>query len=82
MPKHQQLTYLAGHWFLQEVSGLEKKYERVSIRFAGGIFMLLKLTGISPEKTVVVFYDQMMPEEYRLLRFINYALPVLDQTRK
>lgn len=79
MPKLKQLTYQAGHWFLHEVSGLEKKYQRVLIGFDGGIFMILKLMGIGREKTVVVFFDQISPEQYRMLRFINYSPIVSDK---
>lgn len=71
LPNYQQLTYHRGYWLLHETVGQQIKYERAEIGFEGGIFILLKLTGISPRKTLVIFKDQITVEQYRILKFIN-----------
>jgi hypothetical protein len=71
LPNYQKLTYHPGFWLLHETTGQQIKYERVAIDFEGGIFILLKLTGISSRKTLVIFKDQITVEQYRILKFIN-----------
>ncbi len=71
LPNYQKLTYHSGYWLLHEATGQQIKYERAEISFEGGIFILLKLTGISPGKTLVIFKDQITVAQYRILKFIN-----------
>ena len=70
LPLYQKLTYHLGFWLLHEVGGRQTKYERLSIDFNGGIFMLLKLAGDTHHKILTVFNDQITSEQYRVLKFI------------
>ena len=71
LPQYQALSYHPGYWLLQKTNGQQIKYERAYIGFEGGIFVLLHLTGISPQKTLVVFKDQITLEQHRMLKFIG-----------
>lgn len=71
LPQYQKLSYHLGYWLLHKTNGRQIKYEHASIGFEGGIFVLVNLTGISPQKTLVVFKDQMTVEQYRILKFIG-----------
>lgn len=71
LPNHKKLSYHPSYWLLHKADGLQIKYERVSIIFEGGIFILLCLTGISPRKTLVIFKDQITVAQYRILKFID-----------
>ena len=73
MPSCYQLSHHCGYWFLYESNGSVKKYEQMSFGFDGGIFLVLKLTGIQFKKNLVIFYDQMRPEQYRELKFFYYS---------
>lgn len=65
---YQLLTYRSGYWLLNKVDGLEVKYEQLTISFDGGLFILLTLTGINPQKKMVVFKDQLTLAQYRVLK--------------
>lgn len=72
-PNYQKLTSHPGYWLLHDKTGCQIRYEQASISFEGGLFILLKLTGISPAKTIVIFNDQITIAQYRLLKFINVS---------
>ena len=61
------------------MSGVQHRYEQVSFGFDGGVFLLLKLTGLNHKKNIIIFYDQMTPEQYRMLKFIHYASIARDK---
>ena len=73
MSHYQKLSYHPGYWILHEVNGRQIKYERASISFEGGIFVLLSLSGISSRKTLVIFKDQITTAQYRVLKFIEHG---------
>lgn len=79
LPKFHKLSYHLGYWLLHEREGRQHKYDSASIVFDGGVFLLLKMTGISSNKTLVIFYDQITSEQYRRLRFIG--IKNKDRTR-
>lgn len=71
LPHYQKLSHHPGYWVLHKANGQQIKYERASISFEGGIFVLLHLTGISPRKVLVIFKDQITVAQYRILKFID-----------
>lgn len=70
LPSYQKLSYHPGHWLLHRINGQHIKYKKASICFEGGIFILLRLQGISPEKKLVIFNDQITADQQRMLKFI------------
>ncbi len=66
-----QLSYHPGYWLLYKEDGSRWKYERVTVRFDGGIFFLLTLSGMSPKKTLVIFHDQITISQYRALKLTS-----------
>ena len=80
MPKLHKLSYHLNYWLLHEQSGLQHKYDNASIAFDGGVFLLLKMTAVHSNKTLVIFYDQITSEQYRRLRFIHYSLDLRPKT--
>ncbi len=81
LPRYHQLSYHPGYWLLHETHGAQHQYEQVSIGFDGGLFLLLILSGLGAKKTLVVFYDQMTPEHYRVLKFIQYQAVSRDKKK-
>ena len=75
LPNFLKLTYHPGYWLLHEVKGRQIKYERATIGFDGGLFMLLTLSGNSPRKNLVIFSDQITTAQYRLIKFIASKVP-------
>lgn len=64
-----QLSYDTNHWLLSELNGRQLKYQYLTIIFDGGIFSLVKVKGLSPSKTLVIFHDQLTEQQYRILKF-------------
>ena len=72
MPKFHQLVYHSAYWILHETCTKQYQYEQMTLTFDGGIFLLMKLTGISGKRTLVVFYDQISAEQHRVLKIVHY----------
>jgi hypothetical protein len=70
LPAYDKITYHPGFWLLHKTNGEQIKYERAFIGFEGGIFILLTLTGISRQKSIVIFNDQITMDQYRVLKLI------------
>lgn len=71
LPAYSRLAYQAGYWVLRANSGRSHKFERVTVRFDGGLFILLTLTGYGPSKNLVIFNDQMTNKQHRILRVVG-----------
>ena len=72
-PCYEKICYHPGYWLLYEYCGNHIKYERVVISFDGGLFIILKLSGISPLKNLVIFSDQITEDQYRMLKISAYS---------
>lgn len=70
----QKLSYHVEYWLLYRSSGQQIKYERASICFEGGMFMMLKLSGISPSTTLVIFNDQITEAQYRMMKVSEHCI--------
>lgn len=46
-------------------------YEQAHISFDAGLFILLTLTGEGASKKLVIFVDQLSPQQYRALNVIG-----------
>ncbi len=66
-----QLSHHKGYWLLHDQNQPAFKYEKAVINFEGGIFFLLTLTGISPKKTLLIFYDQISRADHRALMLLH-----------
>ena len=71
LPDYYKITYHPGYWLLHSTSSKRMKFERASIGFDGGLFVLLRLTGIYRQKTIVIFKDQITLDQYRVLKLIS-----------
>ena len=71
LPDYHKITYHPGYWLLHNASGKRMKFERASISFDGGLFLLLRLTGIYRQKTIVIFNDQISTDQYRVLKLVS-----------
>ena len=65
-----QLSHHKGYWLLHDQNQQASKYENAVISFEGGIFFLLTLTGFSPKKTLLIFYDQISSADHRALMLL------------
>lgn len=71
LPEYHKITYYPGYWLLHKTDGHHTKFTHVSVRFEGGLFILLKLSGINSDKNIVIFNDQITTAEYRVLRLVS-----------
>jgi hypothetical protein len=61
------LSYKNKTWVLKNTNDSELMFEKIKIRLDAGFFMLISLSGISKNKDLVVFYDQITKSERRKL---------------
>ena len=66
-----ELSHQKGYWLLHSRKSESSKHEKLEITFEGGIFFLLTFTGISPKKTMLIFYDQISSSDHRALMLLN-----------
>ena len=72
--KHD-LYYHSGCWHLQKVEDEPVLYQQVIISFEGGIFILLRLTGLQNTRLLVVFKDQITQDQHRFLKIYERKHP-------
>jgi hypothetical protein len=72
LPAYRQLIYHPGYWLLQDKWGHNVQYEKINIRFQGGFFIVLMLTGENSKKELIIFKDQITQEQYRFLEWIKW----------
>lgn len=63
----KQLSFFDDKWTVYDDNNRSQCYERHRIMLEVGIFFLLELSSESQRKTVVVFFDQLSSDDYRLL---------------
>lgn len=71
LPGYDKITYHPGFWLLHKTNGEQIKFEHASVSFEGGLFILLRLTGISRQKNMVIFKDQVTTDQYRVLKLTS-----------
>ena len=69
------LFYQAGYWYLQKEGKEAIQFQKVSIHFEGGLFVVLSLSGLSKTRQLIVFKDQMNSEKYRILKIYERKDP-------
>lgn len=71
-PDYYQLVYRAGRWILYGRCGIST-FDNISIRFDGGVFILLRLNGATT-KYLVIFVDQLDIKQYRMIRILERVM--------
>lgn len=64
----KQLAFFNHEWTVYYHNDSPQSYEKHRIILEAGIFFLLEFSSESQRKTVVIFFDQLSPDDYRLLR--------------
>lgn len=67
----KQLELQSGKWFLYDKNGVQSIYERHRVIIEAGIFFLLELSNSDVKTTKIVFFDQLVSEDYRTLKLIE-----------
>jgi hypothetical protein len=70
-PDYQMLSYNKTGWCLHDQNQQELLYEKAVIVIDAGLFFLLRLTEAKKSKYLVVFFDQIDEESYRLLNIMQ-----------
>lgn len=70
-PHYSMLSYTKSGWLLHENNKEPKSYEKARIVIEAGLFFLLELTEDNQRKYLVVFFDQINVESYRLLNIMQ-----------
>lgn len=71
LSNYRQLTYHPGYWLLEDRSGHEVAYDKARIHFHGGFYIILRLTGKTTDKKLIIFKDQLTHEQYRCLELMK-----------
>lgn len=69
--KLKQLSFFDDKWTVYEHNHHSQSYEKHRIMLELGIFFLIEFSSESQRKTVVIFFDQLSAEDYRLLHLIE-----------
>ena len=66
-----KLAYLNKQWVLWQKEGSTLEYTHHRVLFEAGLFFILHLSKESSQKRLVIFFDQIRPENYRVLRILE-----------
>jgi len=66
-----QLTHFMDEWSLVDRHQKKQFFDYHRIILDAGFFILLELTGDSPRKVLVIFFDQLTHAEHRQLRLME-----------
>jgi hypothetical protein len=58
-------------WILEDTKGTQQIFDEMHIQFDGGIFLMLLLSNQSFKKRLIIFNDQITPDDHRLLKTIS-----------
>ena len=70
-PRYSMLSYNKSGWLLHENNKEPKSYENARIVIEAGLFFLFELSQNNQRKYLVIFFDQINEECYRLLNIIQ-----------
>ena len=70
-PRFREIAYNAKQWILYEKNGAAHYFEKHRVVLDMGICFLLEFTQEKQRKTMVVFFDQLQPGDYRQLKLIE-----------
>lgn len=66
---HHQLAYRAGRWILTSEQGIVE-YGTARVSFDGGFFLFFTLINAKNRKKLMIFKDQITPNQQRMLVLI------------
>lgn len=70
-PNYSMLSYNQNAWHLHDENEQEQSYEKAEIILDAGLFFLLVLINDQKRNYLVVFFDQIDVENYRLLNIMQ-----------
>lgn len=70
-PRCLSLEYLNKKWFLIQKDGRTKLFTHHRVLVEAGLFFILYLFSDNSHKVVVIFFDQILPDNYRALRILE-----------
>ena len=70
-PRYLSLEYLNKKWFLIQKEEPTELFTQHRVLIEAGLFFVLHLSSEDSRKTVVVFFDQISPDNYRALRILE-----------
>ena len=68
---YTHLDYFMNEWSLTHKNGQQFFYDRHRIMLDAGFFFLLELTEENHKKILVVFFDQLKKDDYRILKLVE-----------
>lgn len=71
VPAFSKLSYHLNYWILHSKFGDQIRYKQARISFDAGLFFLLTLSREDSQKKLVIFNDQLTPDQYRALNVIS-----------
>lgn len=66
-----ELSYYMDQWTLTDNRGHKFFYDQHRILLQVGLFFLMELTQDRKRKVLLVFFDQLQPDDYRILRLME-----------
>ncbi len=70
-PRYLHLDYLNKKWFLILKDGRTQLFTKHRVLLDAGLFFIVRLSSEESYKIVVVFFDQISPDHYRVLRILE-----------
>ena len=70
-PRYLQLEYLNKKWFLLQKNGNTQLFTQHRVLIECGLFFILHLSSEKSRKTLVIFFDQILSDDYRALRILE-----------
>lgn len=70
-PAYRALHYYQESWHLDDKRGKTATYTQHRVLLEAGVFFLLELRSTSQRKVLIIFFDQLAHEQYRMLRVLQ-----------
>ena len=69
--RYSSLEYLNKKWFLIQKNGRSQLFTQHRVLIEAGLFFILHLSSDDSRKTLVIFFDQILSDNYRALRILE-----------
>lgn len=67
----EKLEWCSGQYFLHGPIGRDGPFDKMKVILDAGIFFLLHLSSSERQRVIVIFFDQIDPNDYRTLRIVE-----------
>lgn len=71
MPGYRQLNFQQSRWYLLNKQGAWEIYLNHRVILEAGLFFLLELKNLQKRQVLVIFFDQLPLEQYRMIRILQ-----------